>query len=75
MPDRKVVNDFQQEIKKHLEAIKNSGTMNADANAIHQLCLIFEQVTLNTVCLSCPRELAKVHKYFIRVAKKWQTEK
>lgn len=75
MPVRKVVNDFQDEIKSHLVALKKSGTMNADANAIHQLCLIYEQVTLNKVCLSCPSELGSVHKYFIRVAKIWQTEK
>jgi len=69
MPERKVVTDFEDEIKEHLAALKKSGTMTPDVKAIHALCLIYEQTTLNNVCLSCPRSLSKVHKYFIQQAK------
>ena len=69
MPDRKVVADFQQEIQDNLSALKLSGTMNPNLNAIHQLCVIFKEVTLQEVCLTCPRELSKVYKYFIKQAK------
>lgn len=71
MPDRKVVSDFETEIKQHLAAIELSGTMRPDANAIHGLCMIYQEVTLQNICLMCPKELSKVHKYFIYQAKQF----
>ena len=71
MPERKMVIDYETEITQHLLALKVSGKMNPDANAIHQLCLIYQEVTKQNICLSCPSELSKVYKYFLSKAKKF----
>jgi len=71
MSQRKMVIDYQEEIKEHLAAIKKSGTYNVDQNAIYRLAVIFEELTGDKVCLSCSRYLAKVYKYFKKHAKKF----
>ena len=69
MSERKMVIDFESEIVTHLAAIKRSGTMRPDANAIAGLSKIFEELTGDKSCLTCSGHLAKVYKYFLSKAK------
>lgn len=69
MPDKKMVMDFEDDIKKHLAAIKESGTMRPNTTAIYELSKIYNELTGDPICLTCSGYLAQVYKYFLNKAR------